>query len=327
MNKNKKLNILITGVGGPAGINISKLLLKYKKNFNLLGVDISSHSAGQFFSHQFFISERVSDEEKYLGFMKKFILKNKIDVVIPTVAEELILMEKLKKMISGKVLVLASGQKILELCDEKDRLYSWMDKNFPNYMGKWKRLNSNRKLWKSDNYFIKPVKGRGSRGCRLVSSNELNFLIKNNKKEMENFIAMEVLPGKEWTVDCYLNSDGSFAYIVPRIRIGLSGGISQVGRTDNNKKVITAAKEIFERLQTEDKVFGPVFVQLKEDQDGIPKMVEINPRASGGLSITALSGANMADALYAEILKQKPLYNMKWKEVTVTRYFEDKIIK
>jgi carbamoyl-phosphate synthase large subunit len=326
-NKNKKINILVTGVGGPAGINILKLLKKYDKYFNLFGVDISSHSAGQFMSHQFFICERVSDEKKYLQWTNDFIKKHKIEVVIPTVAEELVLMEKLKKIIDSKIKIIVSDHEVLEICDEKDRLYKWMSEKLPNYMGNWVRLNS-KKIFPAENYFIKPVKGRGSRGCRLVSKTELKHLLKTNKTEMKNFIAMEVLPGREWTVDCYVNSAGDFSYIVPRLRLGLSGGISQVGRTDTNKKVIETAREIFENLQKEKgNLSGPVFVQLKEDKNNIPKMVEVNPRASGGLPITALSGANIADCIFADLVKNTPLKNIKWKEVTVTRYFEEKVIK
>jgi carbamoyl-phosphate synthase large subunit len=316
-----KVNVLVTGVGGPAGINCLKLLQKYKKYFNLFGVDINSHSAGQFFSHQFFIGEKVRDEKKYLEWTKKFIIENKIDLVIPTVAEELVLMEKLKNSIPENVQILVSENKVLELCDEKDRLYSWMDKNFPSYMGKWVRLKKI-PIFKYKNYFIKPVKGRGSRGCRLVTKNELKELLKVNKKEMKDFIAMEVLPGREWTVDTYVNADGSFAYITPRLRLGLSGGISQLGKTDRNEQVIKQTKEVFEKL----KVRGPVFIQWKEDAHGKPKMVEINPRMSGGLTISALAGASAGEAIFAEYCKKKPLRDVKWKEVTVTRYFEEKIV-
>lgn len=318
----KRVNILVTGVGGPAGINICKLLMKEKKYFNIFGIDISSHSAGQFMTHQFFICERVSDEKKYLDFMADFIKKNKIKIVVPTVAEELVLMEKLRNRIPKDVVVLVSEHEVLALCDEKNKLYAWMDKNFPMYMGKWARLNKF-PSWKSTSYFIKPIKGRGSRGCRLVTAIELKHLLKTNKKEMQNFIAMEVLPGKEWTVDAYVNTDGSFAYIVPRLRLGLSGGISTLGRTDKRKDVIETAKNIFNKM----KCFGPVFVQLKEDVNGIPKMVEINPRASGGLTITALSGANTVSCLVADLVKKKALKDVKWKEVTVTRYFEERIVK
>lgn len=336
---NKKINILVTGVGGPAGINICKLLQKYKKYFNIFGVDINLHSAGQFFSHQYFIGERVADEKKYLAWTKNFIFENKIQIVIPTVAEELVLMHKLSPVRYGgkkdNFKIIVSSKEVLELCDEKDKLYKWMTENLKEYMGLWHRLNIKKipmsgTFWKQKEFFIKPVKGRGSRGCRMVSKQELKYLLKNNSKEMQDFIAMEVLPGREWTVDAYVNDDGSFAYVVPRLRLGLSGGISSLGKTDNNKQVIETATKIFQELQKIGKLYGPVFVQLKEGKNKngilIPKMVEVNPRASGGLTITALSGANFADCLFSEIIDNKPCTNIKFKEVLVTRYFEEKVV-
>lgn len=327
MQKIIKKNILVTGVGGPAGINICKLLSKEKKFFNIFGLDINSHSSGQFFSHQFFVGERVSDEKKYLKFMTDFINKNRINILVPTVAEELVLMNKLQKKIGEKVKIVVSSNFVLELCDQKDRLYKWMDENFPEYMGRWVRLDGKSRIWKSETYFIKPVKGRGSRGCRLITEAELKFLLKNNKAEIKDFVAMEPLPGREWTVDVYVNQDGSFAYTVPRLRLGLSGGISSLGKTDRNEQVIRQTEEVFKKLGEKNTIYGPVFIQWKESSDGKIKMVEINPRASGGLTITALAGANPVKCLKSEIYKGVPCNNLKWKEVTVTRYFEEKVVK
>jgi hypothetical protein len=56
-------------------------------------------------------------------------------------------------------------------------------------------------------------------------------------------------------------------------------------------------------------------------------MVEINPRASGGLTITALSGADTGEFLKKEIVDDKSVTQTNWKEITVTRYFEEKIVK
>jgi carbamoyl-phosphate synthase large subunit len=192
--KNRKINILITGVGGPAGINTAKLLQKYIKNFNLFGIDINKYSAGQFFCDMFFICERVSDEKKYIEWMKNFVLKNKIDVIIPTVAEELILMQKLEKLISPKIIIVASSHTVLEICDEKDKLYSWMTEILPEYMGQWSRINQT-KLFPNANYFIKPVKGRGSRGCRLVTSDELKAVDKSEQDRYGEFYSNGKLTG------------------------------------------------------------------------------------------------------------------------------------
>jgi carbamoyl-phosphate synthase large subunit len=316
-----KQKILLTGIGGPAGINAAKLFEKYKDFFYVIGCDINPHSAGQFFVDKFVICERVSDEEKYLNWIRDFVIENKINVVIPTVAEELILINKVKDY-SGceNINIIVSTQEVLNLCDHKNKLYEWMSNFFPLYMEKWFFVDNKANLsFDADDYFIKPIKGRGSRGCRIVSKKELIFLKDNSR---EQIVAMEILPGKEWTVDAYVNRDGSFAYIVPRLRLGLSGGISSIGKTDKNEKVIRQTKEVLEKMNC----YGPVFVQWKEDVYGEPKMVEINPRLSGGVTITALAGADPIQCLKSELIDEKQLHDVNWKEITVSRYFEEKIV-
>ncbi len=323
MKQNNKLNILVTGVGGPAGVNVCALLKK-QGSFTIFGTDINPYAAGQFMCEHFALGKPVADEEAYLAWIAEHVTKNRIAIIVPTVAEELVLVDKLHAKLdevgAAHVRILASNPETLALCDEKDKLYAWTTEHFPQYIGRWQRLDK-KIAWDSPQYFIKPVKGRGSRGCRLVTKDELEFLITHDTNS-KNMIAMEVLPGKEWTVDAYVNEDGSFAYLVPRLRLALAGGISQIGRTDSRADVIKVARDILSTL----KCRGPVFIQLKEDKNGMPKMVEVNPRASGGLMITALAGADFAACLKAEYVDNQPLHDVPWKEVTVTRYFENKIV-
>ncbi|MDB5187741.1 MAG: carbamoyl phosphate synthase-like protein [Candidatus Kaiserbacteria bacterium] len=317
-SKNKKYNILVTGVGGPAGINAVRLLQKYKKDFEVFGVDINPLSVGKKFSKHFDVCESVSSRQEYIKWMSSYITKNKIDIVLPTVAEELVLIEDVENKIKNEeVLFVVSNKRSLLLCDKKNELYDWMTSQFPDYIGPHQVLN--KKLeWKAEEYFIKPITGRGSRGCRLVSRVELLWMMKNI--DTTKTIAMEVLPGKEWTVDAYIRADGTFAYVVPRVRVSLSGGISLVGKTEKREDIIEMTKQVLSKLDC----FGPVFIQWKENQYGIPKMVEINPRLSGGVTITALAGANPIKVLLDELGAKKT--SVQWKELTVSRYFEDTII-
>jgi carbamoyl-phosphate synthase large subunit len=317
--KNKKIKVMVSGAGGPAGVNVCKLLKKYSAKFEIYACDISPNAAGKKFADHFVVCPYV-EEKKALKWFSEYIEKNKIVFLIPTVAETLVEMEALQEKVEKTTKIIISDHETIYICHEKDKLYEWMEKNFGEYMGKWQKLDKF-PVWKEEEYFIKPIIGRGSRGCRNVSAKELKDLLKNKKEEMRKYVAMEVLPGREWTVDCYVNADGTFSYIVPRLRLGLSGGISSLGKTDKNLKVIEQTKKILEKL----KCRGPVFVQWKEDKNRKPKMVEINPRASGGLAITALSGGNMAESLMAEI-KNKPICNKPWKEITVVRYFEEIIL-
>jgi carbamoyl-phosphate synthase large subunit len=316
--KNKKIKILVNGAGGPAGINICRLLRSKDGSFEIFACDMNAYSAGRKFADHFHLVPSA-DEKIALKWFAKHIKDNKITHFIPTVAETMREMDALQALVKDTDIIVSTSETV-ELCHFKDRLYSWMDKNFPEYMGKWQKLDK-KLTFKESEYIIKPIVGRGSKGVRKVSKKELEFLLGNNKSTLKDYVAMEVLPGREWTVDAYVNKDGSFAYVIPRLRLALAGGISSTGKTDKNEQVIKQTKEVLTKLGCR----GPVFIQWKEDKKGKPKMVEINPRASGGLMITALSGGNAADALLSEI-SGKPMKEKNWKEVTVVRYLEEHLI-
>ena len=63
------------------------------------------------------------------------------------------------------------------------------------------------------------------------------------------------------------------------------------------------------------KFIGPINIQFKLDSQGIPKLVEINPRLSGGFPITAASGINTLELLY-KLIKGERINpdSLVWKE-------------
>ena len=69
--------------------------------------------------------------------------------------------------------------------------------------------------------FIKPDKGQGSVGARKINSPEE---LKNI--DITNFLIMEYLPGKEYTVDCFTNAEGKLIYAKGRSRKRIKSGIS-----------------------------------------------------------------------------------------------------
>ena len=66
---------------------------------------------------------------------------------------------------------------------------------------------------------------------------------------------------------------------------------------------------------------GPVCIQLKEDVDGNPKFIEVNPRLGGGTYFTTLAGVNFMD-----IIVNKPSVIPEPKEIMVVRYFNEIVV-
>ncbi len=312
--------VLVSGVGGPAGINIVRLLKqKFGDNVELIGCDIDALAAGQNFVDEFLLCPRVSDEVAYRQWLEQIIEERKIALFIPTVDEELVPLAKFADTLN--CFVVLSPVQTLQIASDKLASYKFVAENLPAHSPKHISLSEWNRDWSVEDFlFVKPRQGRGARGCRLTSQTELEW-IKSNSDNPEDLIVMENLPGQEWTVDAYVGKSGEIVYLVPRERLALSGGISIKGRTVKNESVINATKLLLEQLSCR----GPVCVQWKQDKNGLPKFVEINPRLSGGLMISVLSGIDPVNALWSD-LEDSAHSLQEWREVTVVGHLEYKEI-
>lgn len=314
-NVKKTLNVLVTGSGGPAGIIAHRLLVR-ERGVHVFGTDMDPLASGQFFADAFATMAPVADPGAYRRSLRKLIRTWDIDVVIPTVHEELPLVhDALRGLAVSYVL---SPQDTLHLGDNKQKFFEWAEQHVPECVPKW-YLVSGRPTFKADEVFIKPVQGRGGRGCRKVTQREVAFMRKHSPEEAKRTLVCEYLPGTEWTVDVYMRKDNTPAYIIPRERIGLAGGISIKGRTVKHTEVIERTKKLLEHLS----VRGPIFVQWKADKNGEPKLVEMNPRLSGGTLITVAAGGNPIRALLDEV-RGNTTPSVDWQEVTVVGWLDYK---
>lgn len=316
MNKSlTKLNILVTGAGGPAGINALRLLQK-QSSVTAYATDIEELSAGRFWAADFATMSPVKQKDEYIKSLKNLVAKWDINVILPTVDEELPVIGRID--FGGDVKVIISSTDVIDLCDDKRKLYAWMDKNLPNLVSQW-QIADQLPAWEADQYFIKPAYGRGSRGCQLIKRTDLEKVI--SSLNPQDYIIMGFLPGVEWTVDAYVNKKGEIVFCVSRERLALSGGISLKGKTVKHQAVIDTTTQLLSKLPC----WGPVCVQWKANEQGEPRLIEVNPRLSGGLMITAAAGADPIDCLVQELLYDR-INSVTWKEITVIRYFDEKIL-
>jgi carbamoyl-phosphate synthase large subunit len=96
-------------------------------------------------------------------------------------------------------------------------------------------------------------------------------------------------------------------------------GISVVGTTVNHPKIIKYSQKIIESL----KLHGNIGFQFKKDKNGLPKILESNPRLQGTTCLCTASGANLVYlgiklALGEKIIKPK----IKW-GTKMIRYWQE----
>ena len=137
----------------------------------------------------------------------------------------------------------------------------------------------------------------------------------NKYKEM---LVMPYLSGPEVSVDCYMSKTKGFIAL-PRYKLG--GRIKEIKL---EQRLIDDCVEI-------QNIFGMHYiynVQYRWDKDGSPRLLEINPRISGGMHLTSMCGFNLVIELIADILgieSNQSITNIK--PCKVTQYETPVIIK
>lgn len=315
-NDKPKTHVLITAVGGSAGLSALRFLTEHA-HVRVHGTDINDASEGQHFAHEFRVMAPFRDREAYARDLRALIDEWDIDIVIPTLDEE---MEEIQNVLAGEdVHILASPKETLQLVMDKKRFYEWARTHMPEYTARFTTLDQE-PSWDAPTYFIKPARGRGSNGCMLVAKADLSR-VRSEFTHPEAQVVMEVLTGREWTVDAYVTKSGVVRYVVPRERLVVESGVSKKGRTEKHGEIIDATKALIERLS----FYGPICVQFKEDKDGRPKLLEVNARMSGGSPITKLAGADPMRCFVEELRGDEP-YAVEWNEITGVGYTQYKLL-
>lgn len=160
---------------------------------------------------------------------------------------------------------------------------------------------------KSFPIFMKPDIGQGAVGATRIDSEEELLRLKKND---DTQLLLELLPGEEYTIDCFTNSEGELVYFRGRTRRRVKGGISVNAVFCDRPEFEIYAKIINSKLQQK----GAWFFQLKEDANGQLKLLEIASRIAGTSAIERNIGVNLP------LLTLNVFSNIPVKDVVVNDY-------
>ncbi|HNT33793.1 MAG TPA: ATP-grasp domain-containing protein [bacterium] len=316
------MNILITGAGGGSGIYSIKVLKETTDHY-VIGADASPYSAGLFLADEGYVFPVARQQQAFLDRVHETVIAKDIDVIIPNVDEELPLFARpdVQSTLGAKVIV--SPLETILICASKQETIRRLESVVP----------CPRTLSGGDDLsgiafpvHIKPDNGRGSRHTYIVEDaialEECFRQLEKHLGDRRNILIQEYLPGTEYTVDVLCDLSGTPLVVVPRVRLKTSAGLSIQGRTIRHTGLIENVYAIAKSLA----FHGPVNMQFREDVSGVPRLLEINPRFSGGLPIVCAAGAN-TPALLLELLQNRPIewpvVQQSWREGIVLRYLEE----
>lgn len=348
MKRSKTITVLLTASGG-LGIPSIITCLKNnpeKKKIRVICADISDVPLLHFIADGFHILPR-GNSKNYIRSITKLCQKEKIDVIMPGAGIEILaLSNHIEKFESKRIAVTISNQTPLKILKDKHATYKFLEK-YKIPVPKYFFVNNRKEFLKSAKQLgypqfpicFKPSKysaSGGARGFRIlrknnsVSSNildkkpgsvEIDYdtTLKLFSKNNLGMLVMEYLPGEEYSV-YVLCKQGKTLYCIPQLRKKLQQFYSFEAVVKKNKTINDICKKIVEK-------FGLDFninIQIKISRNGIPKVVEINPRMGGSISLSVAAGINLPFyavklALNEKIPKKKIINNVKmnryWKEL------------
>ena len=258
--------ILLSAMNGIIGYEILNHL---KKKYYVIAIDSEQNGIAKKIANKFIVSPEGNSKD-FIKFIKK--ISTKVDLMFFYVDEELQnISNNLKsKHILNKIII--SNSNVIDLCLNKKKLYSFLNKN--NILYPRIKLTSPA--------FVKPIFGRGSKNCLLIKNKNLLKSYINTK----DFIIQEYIEGKEFTVDCYFNKENKLIFSLSRERI-VKSNISISNRILNKPEL----NKIIKKVSKICKLYGPINFQFIIDKKTKkPFLIEINPRLSGGIIFSIYSG-------------------------------------
>jgi len=182
----------------------------------------------------------------------------------------------------------------IEICHDKWKLYEFLkEEGFdtpPTFLPDIKVT--------SFPLIAKPRRGEGSKNQVAVEDNgDLDFY----KKKYPHHVFQQRVDGKEFSVDCFFDQQGSPRLVVPRERVAVRGGEVMVSRIDMDTGIMNTVEALGVKLG----LTGPCTIQGLRDGTGKFFFTDVNLRFGSGFVHTISAGGDVPLMMFKELAGQE----------------------
>lgn len=268
-------NVLVFPCGSEIGLEV-KQALAYSTHFTLFGGN-SVDDHGKFVYRNYISGLPFTDAPNFIREINNTIKQYNIDYIIP--AHDSVVLKMAENQSIIKAIVVTSCAETSIICRSKRKTYEIFNKLIPTP-----------KVYDLEDtmdfpLFLKPDVGQGTKGTYKVDTKEeVHFYLKKDP----SLLALEFLPGKEYTIDCFTDRKGKLLFAEGRERIRIQNGISVNSKPIANPVFQKLAEIINQKLSFQ----GVWFYQVKERANCELVLMEIAPRVAGTMALYRALGVN-----------------------------------
>lgn len=269
-----KINVLIFPAGEINSIELHDALSTCV-NIELYGASsIDRH--GEYVFKNYISGLPMICESDFIEKFNKILSEKRIDVVFPTHDSIAEFFAENEEKINAKIV--CADKTTAEICRDKQKTFELFKNEVfcPQIYSDFKNLP----------VFIKPKKGQGTVGAKLIQTN--NDIPKDIN--LNDYVICEYLPNKEYSVDCLTDKNGKLKAVLPRSRKRLMAGVCVAGQ---NEELTQEINNIAESINKKLKFKGLWYFQIKKDINGVFKLLEISTRCAGTMCLSRAQGINL----------------------------------
>jgi carbamoyl-phosphate synthase large subunit len=227
--------------------------------------------------------------------LKKFILKKKIDLVIPLSDYDLNILSNLKNKLIRKTKFLISSTKVINICLNKIKTNNFL---ISNKFDTPKIFKKKKQIIKFP-VVLKTVDGNGSKDLQIIK-NKIDL----KKIKMKNFFFyQEYIKGTEYNIDILNNKNKDFISCSIKKKILMRAGETDRCEIVSNKKIFELAKKLSIKLGHVGNLDVDLIFDGKKNY-----IIDLNPRFGGGYPFTHLSGHNYIKYLIKNFFYRRVSY-------------------
>lgn len=321
------ITVLVTGAGAP-GIAGTIYALRTNPDgigFRIITTDINDDVVGEYLADKFY---RVPppESEEYIPVVQEIVRKEEVKVIIPqTTRETIVLSKNMGRLADVGVRITVSSFESTKIANDKFLLLEKAKEigvPCPTYYltdSEGSLIEAVKSLgYPKKKVVIRPRVSSGMRGLRVlieeawdvqrflgekpegveITLNSLLDVLRHGR--WPELLVTKYLPGSEYTIDAFRGKHGSVT--IPRLRAKTRSGITFDAKIDLRPDLMGYSIKLAEALDLK-YCFG---FQFKVDKDGVPKLLEANPRVQGTMVASVFSGFNLIYYSVVEAL-EKPV--------------------
>ena len=315
-----------------------------ERDIRIVGVDMADDPTINYMVDKYYRVPEATNE-KYVDILIDICKKENVDIYFPNISAEVsAVADRADEFYQLGTKVSISDQSVVTLVNNKLHVYDFLREHrlpLPDYYPVHTitdfEVGCKKMGYPEKPVCLKLVSNSGSRGVRIIdagrdryqifahekpnsffTSYEDMFSILKSSPVLDEMMLVEYMPGNEYTVDLLAES-GEALYIVGREHIVSLMSIAQKSIVSK----IDSAYEVCRKIVKTLNYSGNIGFDFMKNADGIPVLMDINPRLTATVSVIAAAGVNLPYLRVKQLLGEKlPECNVNYGTTLVRRYGE-----